>query len=129
MRKLFFISLISLLFFACSKENSNNVVQNEINEVQTKKTVEKEADLSVENSDNASQKEAPEVQCKKALDKIMKLYFEDPIIKEMPKDNIEKMKAQMSGEENIKKCLKEFNEETIDCIMKAKQFKDIQKCK
>lgn len=114
MKKLFFISLIALLFLSCSKENSNNAVQGEINQIQTKKTVEKDT---------------PEVQCKKALDKIMKLYLDDPIIKEMPKENVEKLKAQMSGEENIKKCLEEFKEESIDCIMKTEQFKDIEKCK
>ncbi len=128
MKKLFFISLISLLFFACSKENPNNTAQKETTELQTKKTVEQTADLSVKNSDNNSLKETPEVQCKKAMDKFLGLMLEDPMMKNMPPEAINKMREQVIGKENIKKCVNEFKQETMDCIMKAETIADMQKC-
>ncbi len=74
-------------------------------------------------------KGGPEEQCKKAMDKVMGLMLEDPMMKQMPKEAIEKMKTQMAGEENIKKCVAEFKQEAMDCVMKASTMADMQKCK
>ncbi len=184
MRKLFFVSLISLLLLGCSKENPDNTTQKETPEIQCKKIIQKTADLFIENpaikkmsyetvtkikSTITSQENinkcvinyeqkgidcindskttddlniclskyskqyqiimSPEVQCKKAMDKIVILLLEDPIMKNMPQETINKMKEQMTDEKNIKKCVDEFKQETIDCVMKTETLNDMQKCK
>lgn len=70
-----------------------------------------------------------EEQCKKEKDKFMGLMLDSPMMKQMPKEAIEKMKAEFKSEESIKKCVAEFKQETMDCLMKASTMADMQKCK
>ncbi len=64
--------------------------------------------------------------CKQKELKIIEL---NPLLKEMPIEQVKKMKENAISEENIKKCVAEFKQEAMDCLMKASNLTDMQKCK
>ncbi len=64
--------------------------------------------------------------CKQKELKIIEL---NPLLSEMSIEQVNQMKQNAISEDNIKKCVAEFKQESMDCVMKASTMADMQKCK
>jgi len=74
-----------------------------------------------------------EDKCKAAMEHVMEITLGSPQMKAMMKDPkmAKEMKKKMKEgiDKGVKRCVKEFDEDSYQCIMKAKKATDMMKCK
>jgi len=75
-------------------------------------------------------KKSPESHCAKAVDHGMELMMNSPMMKKMPKKDLAKMKEGMKAKkaEGVKECVKDYNKDSVDCIIKADSIEKLGKC-
>ena len=73
---------------------------------------------------------SPEAHCAQAMDHVMEMMMKDPSMKKMPKEALAKMKEGFAKkkEEGVKECAAKYDKASVECILGAKEMKEMAKC-
>ena len=134
MKKVLLVSMLVVLFSftSCTKQK-----EKDIKKVDTKVENVKKVDTKVKNIKKVDTKVVSEVEknrmCQIAMIHIIDLTFKTPsIVEQIKKDPTFKEKMLKKIEDNrdksIKKCVDQFNQKSMNCILDAKDMPTVVKC-